>query len=62
MNHAEKVKLARKLLSKRELKLHRPLFSSLAWDQRKESIEARVARTIVKVKARVASKKAKNIK
>ncbi len=50
MNHAEKIKIARKLLTVRELKLHRPLFSSLAWDKRKEEIEARVKRRELKSK------------
>ncbi len=48
--HTQKVKIARKLLTKREIKLHRPLFSSLAWDKRKEEIEARVNRKETKAK------------
>ncbi len=61
MKHIEKVKIARKLLTKRELKLHRPIFSSLGWDKRKEAIEERVTRKIRKVKERIESRK-KNVK
>ena len=35
MKHSEKVKLARKLMSRIERKMHVPIFSSLNWSMRR---------------------------
>jgi len=35
ITHKQKVKLARKLLTKKEISEHTPIFQSQAWEQRK---------------------------
>lgn len=50
MIHKLKVKLARKLMSKRELIEGIPLFDSKNWNKRKRAIEERVSRSIERIK------------
>lgn len=61
MTHREKVKLARRMMSQREIKLHVPIFSSLAWVQRKNAIELRIKNRIANIKARKDAKASSNI-
>lgn len=46
MNHKDKVKLARKIRTKRELKLHTSIFQTTAWETRAKKIQKEVARKI----------------
>lgn len=41
-NHKDKIKLARKMVTKGEIKTHTPLFQSKAWELRKISINNRI--------------------
>lgn len=44
MKHNQKVKIARKLMSKEEAKKGEGLFTTKAWEARKKAIAERVAR------------------
>lgn len=61
MKHKKKVKMARKMLSKKEIKNHTPIFQSDAWEQRKDSKLERVIRQREQaLKRREEKKKLKN--
>jgi len=42
MNHKQKKKMARKMLTREEIENHAPIFLSEAWEKRKEAIKIRV--------------------
>ncbi len=44
MKHKDKLKMARKMLTRDEIKRHVKPFDSVAWEKRKKAIEARVAK------------------
>lgn len=44
LTHKQKVKLARKLMTRQELKDRKPLFQTKAWEARKQSIANKVKR------------------
>lgn len=47
MKHREKMRMARKMLTKEERKKHTPIFQSKAWTKRAESIKTRVRNKII---------------
>ena len=59
MDHKEKKKLAKKLLSQREKKLGISPFSSLLWGDLKERIQTEVLRKETKAKERAKLRKEK---
>ena len=48
MKHKQKIKLARKLRTKKDVKEHTPIFQTEAWFRRKEAIRLGVQKRIVK--------------
>ena len=52
MKHKDKVKMARRLRTKSEVKANTSPFQSEAWMKRKDAIKKRVERVIAKAKAR----------
>lgn len=48
MNHKNKLKLARRLLSKEEHKKHTPPFQSKVWEKRRERITQRIHNRLVR--------------
>lgn len=57
MKHKDKLKLARKLLTKEEK--HTPVFQSKAWEARKEAIAKRVERVQAVAHSRALERKKK---
>lgn len=49
LSHTEKVRLARKLLTREERMSHTPIFSSLAWGQRIGRSSRMVKQSVTKV-------------
>ena len=49
MKHKEKVRLARKLRTHKELKDRVPIFQTKAWEIRKKAIERRIIKKIKKI-------------
>lgn len=47
MNHREKMRMARKMLTKEERKKHTPIFLSKAWIERLENIQTGVKNKII---------------
>lgn len=48
--HNKKKRLARKMMSKAEIKAKTPIFQSAAWEARKEAKKRKVAKTIARQK------------
>jgi len=42
MNHKQKIKMARKMITRKELKNKVPIFMSKEWNKRKKVIEKRI--------------------
>ena len=43
MKHKDKIKMARKMLTKEERKNHTPLFQSSAWEKRAQSRQKKIS-------------------
>ncbi len=48
LNHKQKVKLARKLRTTKDIKEHKPIFNTENWNKRKEAIEQKTKKTNIK--------------
>lgn len=59
MKHIDKVKMARRLRTKKEVKANTSPFQSEVWTKRKQAIKERVERVIAKAKVRAELRKEK---
>ena len=62
MKHKDKLKLARKLRTKNEIRANIAPFQSEAWIKRKDAIKKRVEKVITKAKARAERRKKTKLK